>query len=138
MQYIEVATLRETILHQIRTGEAVDVIEQTLRKYSDAVWHNGRAHAHNEENAVTLEKSPESFIVHRPEQSNHRAELIQLTAAVLNNVKVKDIPLILDAEDLAEFAVDCADHALKAINQKMIAAFVDDAVEAAAKIINKK
>jgi len=117
MQYIEVATLRETILHQVRTGEAMEVIEQTLIEYSDAVWHNGRAHAHNEENVVILENSPESFIVHRPEEFNHRAELIQLTAAALSGLLASD-QIDITSYNLAASAVQCAEAALKIINQK--------------------
>jgi len=105
MQYIEVATLRETILHQVRTGEAVDVIEQTLREYSDAVWHNGRAHAHNED-----------FRPNHDPQRN-RAELIQLTAAALSGA-LSGTGRHIRPEQIAEYAVGCAEAALDIINKK--------------------
>ena len=134
MQYLEVATLRETILHQIRTGEAVDVIEQTLREYSDAVWHNGRAYAHNNEGAVDLS---DGIVLHKPDptlassgakmpfmiekdaaDSLSRAELIQLTAAALSGVMYGRYPIIGTAENIALFAVQCAKDALDLINKK--------------------
>ena len=105
MQYIEVATLRAKILHQVRTGEAVDVIEQTLREYSDAVWHNGRAHAHNED-----------FRPNHDPQRN-RAELIQLTAGALSGAISSD-QVEGPSDKLAAFAVQCAEAALKIINKK--------------------
>lgn len=48
MQYKEVATLRENLLHLIRTGASMDDIENALKEYSDAVFHNGFAHHINE------------------------------------------------------------------------------------------
>ncbi len=133
MKYIEVATLRETILHQIRTGEAVDVIEQTLREYSDAVWHNGRAYAHNNEGAVDLS---DGIVLHKPDptlassgakmpfmiekdaaDSLSRAELIQLTAAALSGLLASD-QVEIPSYNLAASAVQCAKDALDLINKK--------------------
>ena len=105
MQYIEVATLREKILHQIRTGEAIEVAEKTLEDYSHAVWHNGRAHAHNED-----------FRPNHDPQRN-RAELIQLTAAALSGLLASD-QIDITSYNLAASAVQCAEAALKIINQK--------------------
>ena len=132
MQYLEVATLRETILHQIRTGEAVDVIEQTLREYSDAVWHNGRAYALNEHKFI----ESDGIVLHKPEpnlassgakmpfmiekdaaDSLNRAELIQLTAAALSGLLASD-QVEIPSYNLAASAVQCAKDALDLINKK--------------------
>ena len=114
MQYIEVATLRAKILHQIRTCEAVDVIEQTLREYSDAVWHNGRAHAHNNEGAVDLS---DGIVLHKPGPEYNRAELIQLTAGALSGA-LSGTGRHIRPEQIAEYAVGCAEAALDIINKK--------------------
>ncbi len=114
MQYIEVATLRETILHQIRTGEAIEVAEKTLEDYSHAVWHNGRAHAHNNEGAVDLS---DGIVLHKPEPESNRAELIQLTAGALSGAIIAE-GRNRTHEDVAEYAVGCAEAALDLINKK--------------------
>jgi hypothetical protein len=105
MQYIEVATLREKILHQIRTGEAIEVAEKTLEDYSHAVWHNGRAHAHNEDFRPN----------HDPQRE--RAELIQLTSGALTGVLASD-HIFGTPQKLAEIAVEHAQSALDIINKK--------------------
>jgi hypothetical protein len=56
---------------------------------------------------------PELFIAHRPEQSNRRAELIQLTAGALAKGNVIGPP-----EKIAEISVQCAEAALDIINKK--------------------
>lgn len=133
MQYLEVATLRETILHQVRTGEAVDVIEQTLEKFSAAVWHNGRAHAHNNEGAVdasegVLARKPEPnlassgakmpFMIEKDAAGSlSRAELIQLTAGALTGA-LSGTGRHIRPEQIAEYAVGCAEAALGLINKK--------------------
>lgn len=71
---------------------------------------------YNEEKADTTSIA-ESFIVHRPEQSNHRAELIQLTAAALSGLLASD-QIDITSYNLAASAVQCAEAALKIINQK--------------------
>lgn len=71
---------------------------------------------YNEEKADTTSIA-ESFIVHQPEQSNHRAELIQLTAAALTGAIASD-QVEGPPEKIAAIAVQCAKAALDIINKK--------------------
>ena len=117
MQYIEVATLRETILHQIRTGEAIEVAEKTLEDYSHAVWHNGRAHAHNEDFRPNHDPQREIKLQSEFDAERNRAELIQLTSGALTGVLASD-HIFGTPQKLAEIAAEHAKSALDIINKK--------------------
>lgn len=94
MRYIEVATLRENLLEMVRGGEAMADIENALDAYVDEICE--------------IQK-----VISQPEQSNHRAELIQLTAAALTGLTASN-----KVFGVAEYAVGCAQAALDIINKK--------------------
>lgn len=90
--------------------------EETGTK-NDRWFHWNRIMSLYNEDMADTTSIAESFIVHRPEQSNHRAELIQLTAGALSGAISSD-QVEGPSDKLAAFAVQCAEAALKIINQR--------------------
>jgi len=116
MPYLEVATLRENLLYKIRIRD-INNIEADLKAYSDAVWHNGRAHAHNEDFRPNHDPQREIKLQSEFDPQRNRAELIQLTAGALSGA-LSGTGRHIRPEQIAEYVVGCAEAALDIINKK--------------------